>query len=170
MIGKSKWSASCWTLIFYQRIRIWDWVFFCVWFSRKIFLMLSSINETNFIVRLPLLLEILSNICVVIISCRVCDVKYRSSVLEVFCEKGVLRNFAKFTGKHLCQSLFFNKVAGGACNIIKKETLVQVFSCEFCEISKNTFFYRTALVAALANIWNFSFLIKLLFYKTKKFA
>ena len=31
---------------------------------------------------------------------------------EVFCKKGVLRNFAKFTGKHLCQSLFFNKVAG----------------------------------------------------------
>ena len=26
--------------------------------------------------------------------------------------KGVLTNFAKFTGKHLCQSLFFNKVAG----------------------------------------------------------
>ena len=26
--------------------------------------------------------------------------------------KGVLRNFAKFTGKHLCQILFFNKVAG----------------------------------------------------------
>ena len=38
----------------------------------------------------------------------------RSSFLEVFCEKAVLRNFAKFTGKHLCQSLFFNKVAGGA--------------------------------------------------------
>ena len=26
--------------------------------------------------------------------------------------KGVPRNFAKFTGKHLCQSLFYNKVAG----------------------------------------------------------
>ena len=26
--------------------------------------------------------------------------------------RGVLRNFTKFTGKHLCQSLFFNKVAG----------------------------------------------------------
>ena len=25
---------------------------------------------------------------------------------------GVYENFAKFTGKHLCQSLFFNKVAG----------------------------------------------------------
>ena len=32
---------------------------------------------------------------------------------EVFYKKGVLRNFAKFTGKHLCQSLFFNKVASG---------------------------------------------------------
>ena len=30
----------------------------------------------------------------------------------MFCKKGVLRNFAKFTGKYLCQSLFFNKVAG----------------------------------------------------------
>ena len=27
-----------------------------------------------------------------------------------------------------------------ACNFIKKETLAQVFSCEFCEISKSTFF------------------------------
>ena len=31
---------------------------------------------------------------------------------EVFCKKGTLKNFVKFTGKHLCQSLFFNKVAG----------------------------------------------------------
>ena len=29
---------------------------------------------------------------------------------EVFCKKGVVRNFAKFKVKHLCQSLFFNKV------------------------------------------------------------
>ena len=36
----------------------------------------------------------------------------RSSRPEVFCKKGVLRNFAKFTRKHLCQNLFFNKVAG----------------------------------------------------------
>ena len=26
-----------------------------------------------------------------------------------------------------------------ACNFIKKETLAQLFSCEFCEISKNTY-------------------------------
>ena len=37
---------------------------------------------------------------------------YRSCRPQVFCIKGVLRNFIKFTGKHLCQSLFFNKVAG----------------------------------------------------------
>ena len=43
----------------------------------------------------------------------------------------ILRNFTKSTGKHLCQSLFFN---------IKKVSLAQVFFCEFCEISKNTFF------------------------------
>ena len=32
---------------------------------------------------------------------------YRSSRLEVFCKEGALEYFAKFTGKHLCQSLFF---------------------------------------------------------------
>ena len=36
----------------------------------------------------------------------------RSSRPEVFCEKDVLRNFAKFTGKDICQNLFFNKVGG----------------------------------------------------------
>ena len=56
----------------------------------------------------------------------------------MFCKIGVVRNFA---------SLFLNKVAE-ACNCMKKETLAQVFSCEFCEISKNTFFYRLPLVAA----------------------
>ena len=33
----------------------------------------------------------------------------RSSRPEVFCEKGFIRNFAKFTGNYLFQSLFFNK-------------------------------------------------------------
>ena len=38
-----------------------------------------------------------------------CSSLYRSSCPEVFCKKGILRNFAKFTGKQLCQSLFLNK-------------------------------------------------------------
>ena len=53
----------------------------------------------------------------------------RSSSPEMFCKKGVLRNFIKFTGKHLC--------------------------CELCEISKNTLFHRTPLVAA-SLYYNFS--------------
>ena len=61
----------------------------------------------------------------------------RSSCPEVFCKKGVLKNFKKFAGKHLC-----------TCTFIKKETLTQMFSCEFCEIFKNTIFYKTPLVTA----------------------
>ena len=47
-------------------------------------------------------------------------------------KRGVFRNFAKFIGKHLCQGLFFNKRE-------LKKRLCALFSCEFCEISKNTF-------------------------------
>ena len=34
------------------------------------------------------------------------------------------------------------------CIFIKKETLAPVFSCEFCEIPKNTFSYKTPPVPA----------------------
>ena len=60
---------------------------------------------------------------------RYFSVCYRSSRREVFYKKGVL-------GKY--------KVSG---YFIKKETLAQLFSGEFCEISKNTFFYRKPPVA-----------------------
>ena len=33
-------------------------------------------------------------------------------------------------------------------NFSKKETLAQVFSCKFCEISKNTFLHRTPVAAS----------------------
>ena len=45
-----------------------------------------------------------------------------------------------------------------ACNFIKKETLAQVSSCEFCEIYKNTFYYRTPLMAASGVLINFAIL------------
>ena len=79
----------------------------------------------------------------------------RSRRSEVFSKKGVLGNFEKIHRKPpVLESLFFNKVAG-------LRTLTQVFSCEFCQISKNTFSYRTPPVAAsnttLAIIlWQFS--------------
>ena len=34
----------------------------------------------------------------------------RSHLLQMFYKVGVLKIFAKFTGKHLCQRLFFNKL------------------------------------------------------------
>ena len=43
----------------------------------------------------------------------------RTSRPEVFCKKGGFRKFAKFLGKHLCQSPFFNKVAGLPVNFVK---------------------------------------------------
>ena len=42
------------------------------------------------------------------------------AVAQGFCKKVVLRNFAKFTGKHLCQSLFFNKVANLPVTLFEK--------------------------------------------------
>ena len=67
----------------------------------------------------------------------------------MFCKKGILKNFAKFTGKQLCQILFFNKVVGlRPATLIIKETLAQVFSFEICEIFENALFYRTSPVAA----------------------
>ena len=71
-------------------------------------------------------------------------------------KKGVLRNFAKPIEKHLCQSLFFNKVTDlwpQACDFIKKEALAQALSCEFCEIPKNNFFreHLWALASAFGN-------------------
>ena len=54
-------------------------------------------------------------------------------------KKDVLKNFAKFTRKHLCQSLFFNKVA---------DLQAQVLSCEFCESFKNTFLREHLRTAA----------------------
>ena len=65
--------------------------------------------------------------------------------------KGVLRDFTKFTGKHLCQKIFFNEVACLRPATLLKKSMAQVFSCEFCKISKNTFFYKTPLVAASAH-------------------
>ena len=47
------------------------------------------------------------------IACYVMCVQYvQKQPPEVFFKKDVLKNFANFTGKHLCWSLFFDKVTG----------------------------------------------------------
>ena len=57
--------------------------------------------------------------------------------------KGVLRNFTKFTGKHLCQKLFFYKVASlGPATMLKKRLWHRCFTGNFAKFLKNTFFTK----------------------------
>ena len=67
--------------------------------------------------------------------------KYRNSHQRYSMKKGILRNFAKFTGKDLCQSLVR----------WQKGTLAQVF----CKTSKNTFFTEHIRATASARVMNF---------------
>ena len=47
---------------------------------------------------------------------------------KLFCRKGAIRNFAKFTGKHLCQCLFLNKVAAlRSATLLKRGSVTGVF-------------------------------------------
>ena len=79
------------------------------------------------------------------------DLIDKSSHRKCFVRKGALKNFAKFRGEQLCQSHFFNKkLQASICNFIKKETVALLFSCEFCEISKNTFFTEQLWATASA--------------------
>ena len=63
--------------------------------------------------------------------------------------KKVFLETSQNSQENTCARVFFliNLQVFG-CKFVKKETLAQVFSCEFCEICKNTFSYRTPPVAA----------------------
>ena len=64
----------------------------------------------------------------------------RSSHRRCSVRKGVLRNFAKFTGKRLCQGLFFNKVAGlRPATLLKKRLWRRCFPMNFAKFLKTTF-------------------------------
>ena len=88
----------------------------------------------------------------------------------MFFKIGVLQNLANFTNKILYPVLesLFNNVAGlKRSETFIKETPAQVFSHEIDEIFKNTFYYRTTLVAAseIKEVFNFqSFLLWLAFF------
>ena len=68
----------------------------------------------------------------------------RSSCLEVFCKKGVLRNFTKFTGKHLCQSLFFNKVSDLRPATLLKSFWYRCFPVNFAKFPRTSFLQYTS--------------------------
>ena len=64
---------------------------------------------------------------------------------EVFYKKGLLKTFAKFTGKHLCQSLFFNKVAGlRSATLLKMRLWYRCFPVNFAKFWRTPFLQNTS--------------------------
>ena len=75
---------------------------------------------------------------------------YKSSHQTCSIRKGVLRNFTKFTRKHLYQSLFFNKVADlqpWVCSFIKKRLHLTFLLHHSCFPMKFSKFLRTPFFA-----------------------
>ena len=69
------------------------------------------------------------------------------AVTRRYSVKKVFLKISQISQKNACARVSFLIIKFQACNFIKKETLAQAFSCEFCEIFKGTFFYRTPPVA-----------------------
>ena len=71
--------------------------------------------------------------------------KARSSHRRCSVRKGILKNFAKFTGKHLCQSLFFNKVTGlRPATLLKKRLWHRCFPVNFAKFLRTPFLQNTS--------------------------
>ena len=79
---------------------------------------------------------------------------FKSSYRRYSIKKGALTNFAKFI-RNNCARL---KLQTSARNFVKKETLTQEFSCEFCQIFENTFFtehlWTTDKISVLSSWFN----------------
>ena len=72
----------------------------------------------------------------------------RSSRSDMFYKIRVFKHFAKFTGEHLYRCLFFKKVACLQSGTLSKNTPEQLFSGEFCEMFKNSYFVEHLRTAA----------------------
>ena len=71
--------------------------------------------------------------------------KVQKQPLEVFCKKDVLKNFAKSTGKRLCQSLFFNRVVGlRSATLLKKKLWHRCFPVNFAKFLRTPFVHKTS--------------------------
>ena len=71
---------------------------------------------------------------------------FRSSHQRCSLRKGVPRNFAKFTGKHPCQSLFLNKVTGlRAATLLKKRLWHRCFPVNFVKFLRTPFLQKQFL-------------------------
>ena len=62
-----------------------------------------------------------------------------SNCSGVFCKK-YSQKFHKIHKINTCAGIFFNKVAAGSMQLYQKKIPTLMFSCEFCENLKNTYF------------------------------
>ena len=68
-------------------------------------------------------------------------VRSSEAVVQSCSVEKVLLKITQNSQENTCARVsFLIKLQAEACNFIKREILAQVFSCEICEISKNTFF------------------------------
>ena len=80
-------------------------------------------------------------------------------------KKGILENFAEFTGKHLCQSLFFNIVVSlSPVTLFKKRLWHRCFPVNFAKFSRSPFFtehlWRLLLIILVIIHTDWSFISK----------
>ena len=81
--------------------------------------------------------------------------QFRSSQQMCSLKKGVLRNFVKFTGKHLHQSLFFNRVAGlRPATLLKKRPWRRCFPVNFTKFLRIPFSQNTSGRLLLIVVFN----------------
>ena len=74
--------------------------------------------------------------------------KTRSNRLEVFRKRGAFK-ISQNSHQNTCnRDSFLTKLHVWDLLFFEKESPRQVFSCEFCEIFRNTFFIKTSPVAA----------------------
>ena len=77
-------------------------------------------------------------------NCLSCAECIQKQPPEVLCKKSVFGNFTKFTGKHLGQSLFFNKVAGlRPTTLLKKRLWHRCFPMNFAKFLRTHFLENT---------------------------
>ena len=70
----------------------------------------------------------------------------------MFVRQGALRNFAKFIGKHLSQSLFFNKVVDlRPAALFKKRLWHRCFPVNFAKFLRTSFFTEHLQATVSAN-------------------
>ena len=70
---------------------------------------------------------------------------HRSSHRRCSVKKSVIRNFAKFTRKHLCQSIFFNIVAGlRPATVLKERLWHRCFPMSFAKFLRTPFLQNTS--------------------------